>query len=290
MNDDGARLRSARIAFLGPGVMAEAMVSGLIGRAGLDPERLTLSGPRLERLEELRSRHGVQTASQNRQAASQADVVVLSVKPQTLPGVLAEIRGAMAEGALGLSIVAGARLNDLVEGTGHAAWVRSMPNTPGQIGAGITVWTATSQTSPPHRATAQGILGALGQEVFVEDEDYLDMATALSGTGPSYVYLFMEAMVDAGVHLGFPRRIAEQLVVQTVKGSVAYYEHSPSHLARLRNQVTSPGGTSAAALYYLEKAGFRTALSRAIWAAYERSVQLGSGRKRGPVADPVTDE
>jgi pyrroline-5-carboxylate reductase len=132
---------------------------------------------------------------------------------------------------------------------------------------------------------AQRILSAFGEELFVGDEDYLDMATALSGTGPAYVYLFMEAMVDAGVHLGFPRRIAEQLVVQTVKGSVAFYEKSPSHLARLRNQVTSPGGTSAAALYYLEKAGFRTALSRAIWAAYERSVELGMGKKRGPVGE-----
>jgi pyrroline-5-carboxylate reductase len=109
------------------------------------------------------------------------------------------------------------------------------------------------------------------------------MATALSGTGPAYVFLFMEALVDAGVHLGFPRRIAEQLVVQTVKGSVAFYETSPSHLARLRNQVTSPAGTTAAALYFLDKAGFRPALSRAVWAAYERSVQLGRGQKRGPV-------
>lgn len=285
MNEDEARLKSARIAFLGPGVMAEAMVAGLIGRAGMAPQQLTLSGPRPERLQELQRRHGVQTGADNREAATHADVVVLSVKPQTLPGVLAEIRGALAESAVGLSIVAGARLSDLAKGTGHPVWVRSMPNTPGQIGAGITVWTATGQASPAQRATARGVLGALGQEVFVEDEDYLDMATALSGTGPSYVYLFMEAMVDAGVHLGFPRRIAEQLVVQTVKGSVAYYEHSPSHLARLRNQVTSPGGTSAAALYYLEKAGFRTALSRAIWAAYERSVELGSGRKRGPVAE-----
>ncbi len=117
------------------------------------------------------------------------------------------------------------------------------------------------------------------------------MATALSGTGPAYVFLFMEAMVDAGVHLGFPRRIAEQLVVQTLKGSVAYYESSPSHLARLRNQVTSPAGTTAAALYYLEKAGFRPALSRAIWAAYERSVQLGrrarSGRPCGGRLSPA---
>ena len=126
------------------------------------------------------------------------------------------------------------------------------------------------------------ILGALGDEVYVEEETYLDMATALSGTGPAYVFLFMEAMVDAGVHLGFPRRIAEQLVAHTVRGSVDYYakRDDPVHLARLRNEVTSPGGTSAAALYYLEKAGFRTAISRAIWAAYERSMELGRGANR----------
>jgi pyrroline-5-carboxylate reductase len=147
------------------------------------------------------------------------------------------------------------------------------------------VWTASAAVDDDQRQQAKTILGALGQEIFVEDENYLDMATALSGTGPSYVYLFMEAMVDAGVHLGFPRRIAEQLVVQTVKGSVAYYEHSPRHLARLRNEVTSPGGTSAAALYYLEKAGLRTALSRAIWAAYERSSALGRSDKPGHLDD-----
>ena len=125
---------------------------------------------------------------------------------------------------------------------------------------------------------ARQILSALGEEIFMEDENYLDMATALSGTGPAYVFMFMEAMVDAGVHLGFPRRIAEQLVARTVRGSVDYYwdRDDPAHLARLRNQVTSPGGTTAQALYYLEKAGFRTAISRAIWAAYERSRELGA--------------
>ena len=133
-------------------------------------------------------------------------------------------------------------------------------------------------------AMTRSILGALGEEVFLEEDYYLDMATALSGTGPAYVFLFMEAMVDAGVHLGFPRRIAEQLVAQTVRGSVDYYNlrDDPVHLARLRNEVTSPGGTSAAALYYLEKAGFRTAISRAIWAAYERSIELGKGASSRP--------
>jgi pyrroline-5-carboxylate reductase len=126
------------------------------------------------------------------------------------------------------------------------------------------------------------ILAALGQEIFVEDENLLDMATALSGTGPAYVFLFMEALVDAGVHLGFPRRISEALVLQTLRGSVEYYAQKKDHPAHLRNEVTSPGGTSAAALYYLEKAGFRTAISRAIWAAYERSQELGRGKTSTP--------
>jgi len=184
-----------------------------------------------------------------------------------------------------LSIVAGARLGDLASQLEHAAVVRAMPNTPAQIGEGITVWAVTPGVSQVQKDLAREVLASLGKEVFAEDEDYLDMATALSGTGPAYVFLFMEAMVDAGVHLGFPRRIAEELVVQTVHGSVAFYEHSPSHMARLRNQVTSPAGTTAAALYYLEKAGFRPAISRAIWAAYERSVQLGNGKKRAPVGN-----
>ncbi len=160
-----------------------------------------------------------------------------------------------------------------------------MPNTPGQVGAGITVWIATEKASQVQRSQARAILGALGQEIEVEEEDYLDMATALSGTGPSYVFLFMEAMIDAGVHMGFPRRIAERLVTETIRGSLEYYEHSNRHPARLRNDVTSPGGTSAAALYYLEKAGFRTALARSIWAAYERSVELGQGKKRGSTGE-----
>ena len=273
------------VSFVGPGVMAEAMIQGLVARARMSSSRILVSGPRRPRLGELSQRYGVRTTENNREAAEASSVVVIAVKPQTVGKALAEMKGGIRPGAVLLSIVAGSTMRDLAGRAGHAAVVRAMPNTPGQIGEGISVWTATAQADAGMREKARVILSALGQEIYVEDEDYLDMATALSGTGPSYVFLFMEAMVDAGVHLGFPRRIAEQLVVQTVKGSVAYYEHSPSHLARLRNQVTSPGGTSAAALYYLEKAGFRTAISRAIWAAYERSVQLGRGKKTEEVSD-----
>jgi pyrroline-5-carboxylate reductase len=154
-----------------------------------------------------------------------------------------------------------------------------MPNTPAQIGEGITVWTAAPAVTEEQLETARSILSALGQNIFMAEESYLDMATALSGSGPAYVFLFMEAMIDAGVHLGFPRRIAEQLVTQTLRGSVDYFDLRKDHPAELRNEVTSPAGTSAAALYYLEKAGFRTAISRAVWAAYERSQELGRGRE-----------
>ena len=274
-----------RIVFIGPGVMAEAMATSLVKRGGVAPGRVLMSGPQSARLKLLADRFGFATTTDNIAAASDADLVLLTVKPQSIDEVLREMEGAIPEKALVLSIVAGARTDDIARGLKHRSIVRAMPNTPAQVGEGITVWTATDEVSRSQREQARSVFESFGKEVFVEDEDYLDMATALSGTGPAYVFLFMEAMVDAGVHLGFPRRIAEELVVQTVKGSVAFYEHSPSHLARLRNQVTSPGGTSAAALYYLEKAGVRTALSRAIWAAYERSVQLGEGKKKGSVDD-----
>lgn len=270
-----------KIAFMGAGVMAEAMISGLIRNNLATPDSLLASDPRAERLEELSQRYGILTYSENTQSACQADVVVLSVKPQVLEKVLTGLKGCLKPNTLVLSIVAGAPISKISKGLGHDNVVRSMPNTPAQIGAGITVWTAAPSVSEDQLEMARKILGALGDEVFLGEEYYLDMATALSGTGPAYVFLFMEAMVDAGVHLGFERHIAEHLVAQTVRGSLEYYEKrdDPVHLARLRNQVTSAGGTTAAAMYYLEKAGFRTAISRAIWAAYERSKELGADAK-----------
>jgi pyrroline-5-carboxylate reductase len=266
-----------KIAFIGPGVMAEAMIAGLISQKAVNPKSIIVSGPSSARTNELRERHAVRSEIDNAVAVRDADVVVLAVKPQRLDRVVADIQGSVKETALVLSIIAGATIDKISGGLNHRAVVRSMPNTPAQIGQGITVWTAAEAVSEEQKVIAREILSAFGDEIFLDEERFLDMATALSGTGPAYVFLFMEAMVDAGVHLGFSRRIAEILVAKTVRGSVDYYSRpdDPLHLAGLRNQVTSPGGTSAAALYYLEKAGFRTAISRAIWAAYERSRELG---------------
>ena len=278
-------LSEITIAFVGPGVMAEAMLSGLLKKSLIPAKNILIAGPLEEQNEYLKKKYGVKPFSDNSLAVKNADVVILSVKPQSLRKVLEGLRGAVKPDALVLSIVAGASIAKISRMLGHDIIVRSMPNTPAQIGEGITVWTCSPTVTEKQKEFARSILGAFGHEIFEEEEDYLDKATALSGTGPMYVYLFMEAMVDAGVHMGFSRRTAERLVIETIRGSVDYYDTGPEetrHLARLRNQVTSPGGTSAEALYYLEKAGFRTALSRAIWAAYQRSRELGQDAETHP--------
>jgi pyrroline-5-carboxylate reductase len=268
------------LSFIGSGMMAEAMIAGLLKKDLIEPQQIIAAGPRQERGEKLAERYGVRWTTDNEMAAEKGQIVVLSIKPQVLKVVLPQVRGHLRRQDLGLSIIAGAPLRLLADGAAHASFVRAMPNTPGQIGRGITVWTATHEVNATHLEQSRTILGALGEEIFVEDEDYLDMATALSGTGPAYVFLFMEAMIDAGVHLGFSRRVARQLVMQTMAGAVAYAQQSDRHVAELRNQVTSPGGTSAESLYQLEKGSLRTVISKAVWAAYQRSVSLGQGKRR----------
>lgn len=268
-------LQETKLAFIGSGNMAEAMIKGVLDREFVVRDDVVASGPREERGRELRERYGVRTTTNNLDAASLADVVVLAVKPQVLRTVLRDIKPAVTADNLVLSIVAGARINAIAHRLGHEAIVRSMPNTPAQIGEGITVWTDTPAVTDAQRVQARALLSALGEEVYVEDESYLDMATSLSGTGPAYVFLFMEALIDAGVHLGFSRHLAERLVLQTMRGAVDFARQSELHPAQLRNMVTSPGGTSAEALYQLEKGGLRTVVSRAIWAAYQKSKYLG---------------
>lgn len=267
-----------KFAIIGAGAMGEAIIAGLLRQKLTSPENIHASEPRLERCEELRIKYGIKASPQNVQVLANADVVLLSVKPQILDKILKELKGFIPSDAVVISIIAGTTIEKISKGLAHQAVVRTMPNTPGQIGKGITVWFASDVVTEKHLEKARLILQALGEHIQVNEEYYLDMATAVSGTGPMYVYLFMEALMDSAVHLGFSRHVAEKLVIETIRGSVDYYESQSVHVADLRNKVTSPGGTSAAALYYLEKAGFRTAISRAIWAAYTRSQELGKGK------------
>jgi pyrroline-5-carboxylate reductase len=264
-----------RVGIVGAGVMAEAIMSGLIADRAVQPAQLTASHPRRERREVLAERHGIRPVATNREALAEAEVVVIAVKPQMLGRVMRELRGRLGAEQVVVSIVAGATVRTLVDGLRHAAVVRAMPNTPSQIRRGITVWTASEACSTAQRDLARGVLRALGEERQVADEAFVAMATALSGTGPTYLFAVMEALIDAGVHLGFPRELAHDLVVDTLLGSAEFARQSDLHPAQLRNAVTSPGGTSAAAIYELEKGRIRTVFSDAVWAAYRRTLELG---------------
>ena len=263
------------IAVIGCGTMGEALVQGLLREEIVPPEKIIATNPRPDRGAELAASYQIRTTTENIQAVKEAELVFLSVKPQVMPQVLRELRGQIPAEAFVFSIAAGVTIATLQAGLDTKAVVRAMPNTPAQIGAGITVWTATAEVTEAQREEALMVLEALGEEIYVKEENYLDMATALSGTGPAYVFLFMESLIDAGVHLGFSRRVSEEIVNQLVIGSAIYAKEAGLHKAALRNQVTSPGGTTAEALYQLEKGGFRTVLSRAIWSAYSRAAQLG---------------
>jgi pyrroline-5-carboxylate reductase len=249
----------------------------LIARGGV---QIVASHPRPERRELLAERYAIHVVAANADAARGADIVVLAVKPQMLRRVMDELATELDDEQVVLSIVAGATLGTLSIGLNHAAVVRSMPNTPAQIRRGITVWAASSACSPRQHGLAQAVLSALGDERQVADEEFVAMATALSGTGPTYLFAVMEALIDAGVHLGFPRGLAHDLVVATLVGSAEYAQQSDLHPAQLRNAVTSPGGTSAAAIYELEKGRLRTVLSDAVWAAYRRTQELGERLER----------
>jgi pyrroline-5-carboxylate reductase len=268
-------LSKATIATVGSGVMAEAMIAGLLRGALVEPERVIASHPRPERREALEREYGIRTVADNIDAVRDADVILLGIKPQMLNKVGREIGPHLRRGQLVLSVLAGATTAALTGILGHDQVVRSMPNTPARLGKGVTVWYATPETTETQRAQAGALLSALGLQLEVDDEKMVAMATAVSGTGPTYVFLVMEALIDAAVHLGFPRHVAHDLVIETLEGSTLFAKQSGMHPAELRNMVTSPGGTSAAALHELESGRLRTVLSEAVWAAFRRTVELG---------------
>jgi len=264
-----------KIAFIGGGVMAEAMIRSLVDKELAVPASITASDINPERCQALRQRYNIMTTSDNKSALQSAENVILAVKPQALGEVMDELRGKFDPQQLVLSIVAGAPVSTLSRGLAHETIVRAMPNMPAQIGQGISVWTAAEAVSEERRKVAQSILAALGKEVYVPDEGYIDMATAVSGSGPAYVFLIIEALIDAAVHIGLPRSLAEELVLETVLGSAALAQSWRRHPAELRNMVTSPGGTTAEGLLELEKGGLRAMLDQAIKAGYEKARRLG---------------
>ena len=263
--------------------MAEAIIAGLLRKKLVGPEQIAGSHPRQARREEMHVKYGVEMFEHNRDAVTEvspespdaSSIIVIAVKPQRLRHVLQELKGSLVKEQLVVSVVAGAKIETIAEELLHASIVRTMPNTPAQIGEGVTAWTTSAEVTEEQERQVCAMLEALGKAVRVENERQIDMATALSATGPTYIFLVMEALIDAGVHMGFSRHVAQQLVHQTLLGSVLFAIESHKHPAELRNMVTSPGGTSAEAIYQMEKGSLRTVLSKAVWSAFQRAESLG---------------
>ena len=264
-----------KIAFIGGGNMGEAMLSAILGKGLSLPLAISVSDVSEVRRRHLEQKYGVAVMSNNRLAVDRGEVVVLAIKPQNLTEVMAKLNGQFKPTQLILSIIAGARIDTLCHGLNHNCVVRAMPNTPAQIGEGISVWTANAEVTEQQREWASSILGAMGREIYVDDEKYIDMATAVSGSGPAYFFLFVEALVDAAVNIGLPGEIAQELVLQTMLGSGHFIQRSGKQPDELRRMVTSPGGTTAEALLQLEKGGFANLVAQAVSAAYNKAKRLG---------------
>ncbi len=266
-----------KLSFVGGGKMAESIIHGVLSGNLAAPEDIAIGEPAAERRAFLSSEFGVSPAADNLEAVSGADLVILAVKPQDLGEVLSELKGSLRQEQAALSIVAGARMSTLSNGLDHGSVVRVMPNTPAQVGSGMTLWTCSPGVADAQRTMTRSVLASVGAEICVSDEKYMDMATALSASGPAYVFLFIEALIDAGVYVGMPRDMARTLALQTVFGSARLVMETGRHPAELKDAVVSPGGTTAEALRVLEDRGVPSSIVAAVDAAFRKSVQLGQG-------------
>ena len=257
--------------------MAEAILRGALDGRIAGAGEVRVGEPRPERRQYLSQEFGVSAHQGNQEAADGADLVILAVKPQDLPAIFKELHQRLNPAQAVLSIVAGAKMSTLTQGLGHPSVIRVMPNTPAQIGHGMSLWTCSEQVDEPKRDQARSILSSVGLEIYVNDEKYLDMATALSASGPAYVFLFIEALIDAGVYVGLPREMARTLALQTLYGSTKLVMETGRHPAELKDMVVSPGGTTAEGLQALERAGLPAAMVDAVNAAYQKSIKLGQG-------------
>ena len=265
-----------RIAFIGGGVMAQAIIAG-VKDAGLDAS-IIVGEPFEARRDSLKSELGVEATENNKEAITGADIVLLSIKPQQLDAVADEIKSILKKSQTVLSIMAGVKMHSIGLKLGHTKLIRVMPNTPAQIRKGISAWTASDDVDQATLDFVGEMLRAIGDELKFSDEKNIDVATALSGSGPGYVFLFIEALTDAGVELGLPAHVARHLASQTVLGSAALQRESGKHPAELRNMVTSPAGTTAAGLAALENGGFRATVASAVRTAFERGEELAGGK------------
>jgi pyrroline-5-carboxylate reductase len=264
-----------RLAFVGGGNMAEALLRGILAAKRLAPEQVIVTDVRADRLAYLRDTYGIETSGDNLKTAAQADTVLLAVKPQVVTGVLDDLRRVITERQLLISIAAGISTATIAEAVLRPVRVvRVMPNTPALVLEGMSALAPGALATPEDLATARGLFEAVGKVVVV-GEGLMDAVTGLSGSGPAYVFLVIEALSDAGVKMGLPREIATVLAAQTVRGAAKMVLETGKHPGELKDMVTSPGGTTIAGLHALEQGAVRAALINAVEAATRRSQELG---------------
>lgn len=268
---------ASRICFVGAGAMGTATIRGLLNNGVYAENQIVACDVSSVIRERVKSELGIPTTDNIEEAVDGADTVFVAIKPQDLAVAAASLRPQLRPDHLVLSIVAGAKLSTLCEILETDRVVRAMPNMPAQIGRGVTLWTAAHGVAEGDVKRTIRILGSLGTEIFTKDESHLEMATAVSASGPAFALLVLEAWIDAAVGIGLPRDLATRLALETIQGTMALAESSERHPADLRSDVTSPGGTTAAALDQFERGALRATFTRAIQAAYRRSQELGAG-------------
>lgn len=264
-----------KLAIIGAGMMGGAIVSGIVGKKVLDPDKIFISDPDTQKVTALCEKLGIHAAASNAEAVEGADAVLIAVKPQFLDDAAATFKDSLSPDVLVMTIVAGIPVAYYLNTLQRTHLIRIMPNTPAQVGEGVCAWYAAPDTEDEQKALCERILSALGTQFEVKRESDLNLVTAVSGSGPAYVYLFIEAMVDASVQMGLPRPLSEKIVLQTVFGSAAYMKQTGKHPVILKNEVTSPGGTTAAALAMMEKDGLRTAVAEGMIACLQKTIELG---------------
>jgi pyrroline-5-carboxylate reductase len=264
---------SVKLGIMGGGVMGEALLSRLIAQKIYVPAEVLVSEPQAHRREFLVSQYGITTTSNNQQVVAEAEVLLLAIKPQVFDAVTAALQPVMTSQIV-VSILAGTPLARLEAAFPKQPVVRAMPNTPATVGSGITAIAPGQHAQAAHLQIAHQIFAAVGEVVEVS-ESLIDAVTGLSGSGPGYVAVMIEALIDGGVAVGLPRAIATQLAIQTVRGTAELLQTSGLHPAELKDRVTSPGGTTIAGIAHLESVGFRSALIEAVRASYQRSQELG---------------
>lgn len=255
--------------------MGEAIISRLIAQGVFAPSSILVSDPQAERRQFLTTKYGIETTGDNQQAVAQAGVLLLAIKPQIMYKVGPALAAAAVEPPLLLSILAGVTLSTLQGYVPQWPVVRAMPNTPATVGSGVTALAAGEHVTADHLAQARRIFTSVGDVVEVP-ESLMDAVTGLSGSGPGYVSIMIEALADGGVAAGLPRATALKLAIQTVKGTAELLQQTDMHPAQLKDRVTSPGGTTITGIARLEAGGLRTALIEAVRAACDRSRELGS--------------